>query len=74
MEKGGRSYGELCLEVRSRMDSTIRIHDTAVMRKQKAMLPAVSIRALPEGYLDGSTRLTARLHRISVRLLGCGNP
>ena len=39
------------------------------MRKQKAMLPEVSMRALPDGKRRGSTRLTARLQRINVRLL-----
>jgi hypothetical protein len=33
------------------------------------MLPDVSIRALPLGKRRGSTRLTARLQRMSVRLL-----
>ena len=54
---------------RERADMTMRMSDTAVMRKQKAMLPDVSMRALPLGNLRGSTRLTARLHRMSVRLL-----
>lgn len=45
------------------------MNDTAVMRKQKAMFPAVSIRALPEGYLLGSTLFTARLERMRVMLL-----
>ena len=44
------------------------IQETAVMRKQKTMFPAVSIRALPEGNLRGSTRLTARLQTIRVML------
>jgi len=48
---------------------TIRISETAVMRKQKAMFPAVSMRALPEGKRLGSTWFTARLQRISVKLL-----
>lgn len=51
------------------MDSTIRIHDTVVIRKQKVMLPAVSSRALPEGKRLASTLLTARLQRMRVRLL-----
>ncbi len=42
--------------------------ETAVMRKQKTMLPTVSRRALPEGKRAGSTRRTARFVRISVRL------
>ena len=52
-----------------RADMAIRMNETAVMRKQKAMFPDVSIRALPLGNRRGSTRLTARLHRMSVRLL-----
>jgi hypothetical protein len=31
----------------SRADKTIRTSETAIMRKEKAMLPAVSRRALP---------------------------
>lgn len=50
-------------------DITMRINDTAIMRKQKEMLPAFSMRAFPEGNRLGSTRLTARAHRMSVRLL-----
>ena len=42
--------------------------ETAVMRKQKTMLPAVSMRALPEGKRRGSTRLTARWQIIRVML------
>ena len=38
------------------------------MRKQKTIFPAVSIRALPEGNLRGSTFLTARLQIIRVML------
>lgn len=44
------------------------IHDTAVIRKQKTMLPAVSMRALPEGKRRGSTLFTARLQMMSVTL------
>ena len=54
---------------RFRIDSTIRMSETAVIRKQKVMLPAVSMRALPEGKDLESTELTARLERIRVRLL-----
>ena len=42
--------------------------DTAVMRKQKTMLPAVSMRALPEGKRRGSTLRTARLQTMRVML------
>ena len=42
--------------------------ETAVMRKQKTMLPAVSILAFPEGKRRGSTRLTARLDAMRVTL------
>ena len=44
------------------------IQETAVMRKQKTIFPAVSIRALPEGNLRGSTLLTARLQTMRVML------
>jgi len=52
----------------SRTEKAIRIKETEAMRKQKAMLPTVSRRALPEGNRFGSTRLTARLARIKVTL------
>ena len=42
------------------------IQDTADMRKQKTMLPTVSMRAFPEGKRRGSTRLTAWWHAMSV--------
>ena len=44
------------------------IQETADMRKQKTMFPAVSIRALPEGNRRGSTFLTARLQTMRVML------
>ena len=44
------------------------IQETAVIRKQNTMFPAVSIRALPEGNLRGSTLLTARLQTMRVML------
>lgn len=47
-------------------ERTIRRKDTAVIRKQKTMFPAVSILAFPEGNLRGSTFLTARLQTMSV--------
>ena len=47
-------------------DRTIRIHETAFMMKQKTMLPAVSILALPDGNLRASTFLTALLQTMSV--------
>jgi hypothetical protein len=43
--------------------------DTVIMRAQKERLPAVSMRALPDGNFRASTRATARLHMMSVRLL-----
>lgn len=46
----------------------MRIIDTAVIMKQKTILPAVSMRAFPEGKRRGSTFLTARLQAIRVRL------
>lgn len=48
---------------------TIRINETEIIKKQKEMLPAFSMRALPEGKRLGSTLLTARAHRMSVKLL-----
>ena len=55
-------------DLSSSSDSTMIMKETAVMRKQKTMFPAVSIRALPEGKRRGSTRLTARLHTMRVTL------
>jgi len=51
------------------IDMTIRISETEIIKKQNEMLPAFSIRALPDGNRLGSTRLTARAHRMRVRLL-----
>lgn len=48
---------------------TMRIKETAIIRKQNEMLPAFSIRAFPEGNRLGSTRLTALAHRMRVKLL-----
>ena len=48
------------------MESTIIRKETAVMRKQKTILPAVSILALPLGKRRGSTFRTARLQMMSV--------
>ena len=42
--------------------------ETVIMRAQKHRFPAVSMRALPDGNLRASTRATARLHMINVRL------
>lgn len=50
------------------MERTMRMKDTDVMRKQNTILPAVSIRAFPEGKRRGSTVLMARWHVISVML------
>lgn len=36
-------------------ENAMRINETAVMRKQKTMFPAVSIRALPAGKRCGLT-------------------
>lgn len=47
-------------------ERTIRRKDTAVIRKQNTIFPAVSILAFPEGNRRGSTFLTARLQAISV--------
>jgi hypothetical protein len=44
------------------------MRETEVMRKQKTMFPAVSIRAFPEGNLLPSTRFTARRDTIRVML------
>ena len=52
----------------SKRDKAIIIQETAVMRKQNTMFPAVSMRALPEGNLRGSTLLTARLQTMRVTL------
>src|SRR5436190_16488224 len=52
---------------RSLAEKAIKTSDTAVIRKQKAMLPAVSIRAFPAGNFRGSTRWTALWQRRSVR-------
>jgi hypothetical protein len=51
------------------IDITIRISETEIIKKQNEIFPAFSMRALPEGNRLGSTRLTARLHRMSVKLL-----
>ena len=51
-----------------RMDSTMMTTETVIMSAQKERLPAVSMRALPEGNLRASTRDTARAHMISVKL------
>lgn len=51
------------------VEVTIRMKETDVIKKQNAMFPAVSMRALPDGNLLGSTRLTARFDRIKVTLL-----
>lgn len=45
----------------SLMEKAIMIKDTAVIKKQKQMFPAVSMRALPAGNLRGSTFVTALL-------------
>lgn len=45
---------------RSRADIAIKIQETQIMRKAKAMFPAVSRRALPEGNRSESTLFTAR--------------
>lgn len=50
-----------------RIDSTIMTTETVIMSAQNDRLPAVSMRALPEGNLRASTRDTARAHMISVR-------
>ncbi len=42
------------------------MNDNEHMMKQKTMLPAVSMRAFPEGNFRGSTRFTARWDRINV--------
>lgn len=55
-------------DLSSSRDSTMMMKDTEVIRKQKTMLPAVSMRALPEGKRRGSTRLTARLQTMRVTL------
>jgi hypothetical protein len=55
--------------VRVLIDMTMRINETEIIKKQNEMLPAFSMRALPDGNRLGSTRLTARLQRMSVRLL-----
>lgn len=52
----------------SRADMTIRMNETAIMRKQKTMLAAVSRRALPEGNRLASTLLIARWDTIKTRL------
>ena len=44
------------------------IQETEVMRKQKTMFPAVSMRAFPDGKRRASTRFTARLEMMSVML------
>jgi hypothetical protein len=54
---------------KSLIDITIRINETAIIKKQNEMLPAFSMRALPDGNRLGSTRLTARAQRMRVRLL-----
>lgn len=43
------------------------MNETAVIKKQKQILPAVSMRALPAGNLRGSTQLTALLHSSRVK-------
>jgi hypothetical protein len=50
-----------------RIASTMITTETVIIRKQKKILPAVSIRAFPDGNLRPSTRFTARLQRIRVR-------
>lgn len=52
----------------SMAESTMMMLETAVMRKQKTMLPAVSMRAFPDGNRQGSTVLTARAQTIRVML------
>lgn len=44
------------------------IHETAVIMKQNTMLPAVSMRAFPDGKRRGSTDFTARLEMMRVIL------
>ena len=44
------------------------MRETEVMRKQKMMLPAVSMRALPEGKRRGSTWRMARWQMMRVML------
>src|SRR5271155_611219 len=51
----------------SRHEKAIKMNDTAVIKKQKTMLPAVSIRAFPAGYFRASTVATALLLRRSVK-------
>ena len=48
------------------MEKAIKINETAVIRKQKTIFPAVSIRAFPAGYFLASTVATALLLKISV--------
>ena len=50
------------------MERTTMMKETAVIRKQKTMLPAVSMRAFPDGNLRGSTCFTARLQTMRVTL------
>ena len=52
----------------SRIEKAMSMKETEVMRKQKTMFPAVSIRAFPEGNFRGSTLWTARLHAMRVML------
>lgn len=69
MTEGGKkslTSPDLCSAI-VRMDSTMMTTETVIIRKQKNMLPAVSMRALPEGNFRPSTRFTARLQTINVR-------
>src|SRR6266487_3070356 len=51
---------------RERAEKEIRMKETAVIMKQKVILPTVSRRALPEGKRRGSTWETARLVTMRV--------
>ena len=57
----------VCPSASSRQENAMRMNDTAVIRKQKQMFPAVSMRALPAGNLRGSTRWTALWQSSRVR-------
>ena len=60
--------GEVSPVFSSMRESTMMMKETDVMRKQKTMLPTVSIRALPEGKRRGSTCWMAWWQIIRVML------
>ena len=53
-------------QYRGEIEPYIRMRETAVIRKQKAILPTVSSLAFPDGNRFGSTRFTALFEMIRV--------